>query len=120
MKLLSSAGAATIGDGAESQVFFVGGGIWDLYVTGTANAATLTLKWCRKQDGTFVDYVYDKSGTETTYAITSTQVASTSKGWHSTFVDHGMFFKFVDDGAGTGTSWQIDVNGNHVQAVPPA
>jgi hypothetical protein len=118
MKLLSSTGGQTIDDGGSSQVFFVGGGIWNLYVTGTPSTGTLTLKWCRKSDGTFVDYVYDKSGAATTFTISATEVASSSKGYHATIIDHGMFFKLVDDGVGTGTSWQIDVNGSHVQAVP--
>jgi len=80
MKLKGSTGTETVGDGAESEVFFVGGGVWNLYVTGTAATGTLTLQWCRIATGSFVDYVYDKSGTPTTFTISATEVASTSKG----------------------------------------
>lgn len=118
MKLLSSTGTATIGDGAESQVFYVGVGCWNLFIKGTASTATLTLKWCDTPTGTFVDYVYrDQSGTETTYALSATQVASTSKGFVDLFASSGMYFKFVDDGVGTGTSWQINVNGSFVHGL---
>jgi hypothetical protein len=117
MNLLSSTGAATIGDGATSQAFLVQRGIWNLYVTGTASTATLTLQWSRKKDTGFVAYVYDDAGTPATYTITVAEVASASVGWRDVFVDGGMYFRFVDDGAGTGTSWSIDVSGDNVVPV---
>lgn len=117
MELRSSTGTATIGDGAQSQVFYVGAECWNLCVTGTASTATLTLKWCNTSNGTFVDYVYDKAGVITTYTISATQVASTSKGFCDLIATTGVYFKLVDDGAGTGTSWQVSINGTFVHGL---
>lgn len=119
MKLKSSTGGETIGDGESSEVFYVNRGIWHLYITGTPSTATITLAWSRKKDGTFVTYVADDvTGTPTNQAFSATQVASSSVGYHRVYVDSGMYFKMTDDGSGTGTSWQIDVNGDHVQPAP--
>ena len=118
MKLKSSTGAETIGDGASSEVFFVGHGVWSVYITGTPSTATLTLKWCRKRDGTFVTYVADVSGTPTNQTFSATEVTDSTEGYQRCYIGGGMFFQFVDDGVGTGTSWQIDVNGNNVLPAP--
>lgn len=118
MKLKSSTGAETIGDGEESAVFFVGHGVWSVYLAGDASAATLTLKSCRRKDGTFLTYKPDVSGTATAQSFSATHVADTSSMFQRSYVGGGMYFKFVDDGAGTDTSWQIDVNGNNVHPVP--
>lgn len=120
MKLLDSTSGATIGVSEESQVFYVGRGFWNLYITGTPSTSTLTLKWCRTKDGTFVTYcANNSSGTPTNYTISATQVASSSIGFRDVILDHGMYFKFVADASGT-PAWQIDVNGDYVQAIPPA
>lgn len=111
-RLKDSNGGATIGDGEESEVFYVGAGLWHLYLTGTPSTATLTLKCCPDRTGTYTDLVADNvSGTPTTQAFTSTHVTDTTETYHRMYVDNGMYFKFVDDGVGTGTSWQIDVTG---------
>lgn len=117
MELKSSTGAATIGDGLESQVFYVGAGVWELCVTGTPSTGVLTLMWCRTPTGTFVDYVYNNSGTPTTYTISATQVTDSTKGYCDLLATTGLYFKLVDSGAGTGTSWQVNVNGTFVHGL---
>lgn len=120
-KLKSSTGGETIGDGESSQVFYVNRGIWHLYITGTPSTASITLSWCRTKGGTFVTYVADNAaGTPTNQTFSATQVASSAVGYHRVYIDSGMYFKLVDDGAGTGTAWQIDVNGDHVDTKPIA
>lgn len=116
MKLKSSTGGETIGDGGESQVFFVGHGLWSVYIAGnTGSGASISLQWCRSATGTFVTYVADNAaGTPTNQTFSATQVAGSTVGYQRCYLGGGMFFKFVDDGAGTGTAWQIDVNGPYV------
>lgn len=117
MKLTSSTGLSTIGASASSQVFQVTEGYWNLYVTGTPATSTLTLKWCRTKDGTFVTYCANNSaGTPTNFTISSTQVASSSIGFRSLMIDSGMFFRFDSDANGS-PAWQIDVNGPNVSPV---
>lgn len=116
MKLKSSTGLATIGDGLESEVFFVGHCVWSVFITGnTGSGASIALKWCERKDGTFVSYVADDAtGTPTAQAFSATQVSASTNGYQRSYLGGGVYFKFVDDGNGSGTAWQINVNGNHV------
>lgn len=114
-RLQDSAGGLTIGVSETSKVFFVGAGLWHIYIGGTPSTSTLTLQCCHKKDGTFVTYVADNAaGTPTNQAFSSTQVASSSVKYHRAFIDHGMFFRFSADASGT-PAWEVDVNGTYLQ-----
>lgn len=113
-RLKDTGGGATIGVSETSQTFFVGDGIWDLYLGGTPSTSALTLQCCPTRTGTFTTYVADDSaGTPTNQAFSSTQVASSSVRYHRVYLDHGMYFRFVADANGT-PAWEIDVTGTHV------
>ena len=86
----------------------------DVYVSGTADTNTLTLKACRTQAGTFdTYYADDTTGTSAALALTVTDVPASSM-YHFVLKEHGMYFQFTTNGTGT-PAWEIDVNGCFVQ-----
>lgn len=106
--------SATFGASKTSQTFYVGAGLVDIYLSGTASTSTLTLKACRTKTGTFdTYYADDPAGTPAALTFTATEVPESSM-YHFCLKEHGMFFQFSTDANGT-PSWEIDVNGTYVQ-----